>query len=450
MPPIRTFVFPNGFRLIYEKSTNVLPITSVNVFCDVGSVYEDSHLRGASHFIEHMCFKGTKKRPTAKEIFIEYDEIGAEFNAFTVKRFTCYVFKCDSKHVNKSIEILGDMMLNSTFASKEFEREHKVVIEENLNNKNDPEDQIYIYNDKLLYVGSSFEHPVDDISYHNKGSLSRDTVLDFYHKHYRPDNMIFSIVTDVSFENIKKILLKSFFSTVKKEITTPVGKHVVMYRGLLSSKEGIKFNLVKKRGVENILFTASFRVCGNANHDKYRLDILSNMLSGTMSGRIFMALREKTGLIYSSNIDTNYYDAYGDFTIFTQTDADLIIRGAGGNTGKRGLIPMFVALLNDLVKNGVTQRELEITKGYIKGNLLIEMEDINTQCEYNGTQMLMSNDKIVPYVDIYKRCYANITVADINNTIQKYIKREHMCVCLLGENLPSLKTVEREFSHLNI
>lgn len=487
MSPIRTFVFPNGFRLIYEKSTNVLPITSVNVFCDVGSVYEEPHLRGASHFIEHMCFKGTKKRPSAKEIFIEYDEIGADFNAFTMKRFTCYVFKCDSKHVNTSIEILGDMMLNSTFIPKEFEREHKVVIEENLNNENDAEDQIYIYNDKLLYVGSSFEHPVDDVSYHKKGSLSRDAVLEFYHKHYRPDNMIFSIVTDVSFDNIKKILLKSFFATVKKEIVTPVGKHVVMYRGLLSSIADIqiiplnnsigtksmlnysrdwpsqdlttgqspvsnlgRFKLVKKRGVENILFTTAFRVCGNDNNDKYRLDILSNMLSGTMSGRIFMALREKTGLIYSSNIDTNYYDAYGDFTIFTQTDADLIIHGAGGNTGKRGLIPMFVALLNDLVKNGVTQRELEITKGFIKGNLLIEMEDINTQCEYNGTQMLMSNDKIIPYADIYKRCYANISVADINNTIQKYIKREHMCVCLLGEKLPSLNTVEKEFSKLRI
>ena len=447
MSPVKTHIFPNGFRFIYEKSTNVLPITSVNIFCDVGSAHETPALRGASHFIEHMCFKGTKKRPTAKEIFVEYDKIGADFNAFTVKRFTCYVFKCDSKYVDKSIDILSDMMLNSTFPAKEYEREHKVVVEENVDNENDPEDQIYVYTDKMLYAETAFAHPVDDTSYHEKGALSRDSVVDFYTKYYRPNNMVLSIVTDVSFENIKRILQRSFFVKTPQDIVTPVGK--LLSTGIAATTDGIQFDLVHKRGVENILFTAAFRVCGNSNPDKYKLDVLSNLLSGTMSGRLFMDLREKTGLIYSSNIETNLYDNYGDFTIFTQTEAHLIIRGAGGGSGKQGLLPMFVNIFNNLVKNGITQRELDITKGYIKGTLLIETEDVNTACEYNGTQMLMGNGEIVPYKELYKSCYENITVKEMNETIRKYVKREHMCVCLLGEKLPSLKAVEKVFAAIN-
>ena len=80
---IQSHVYPNGFRFVYEKSANTLPITSIQLFCDVGSVYETENIRGASHFIEHMCFKGTEKKHTSKEIFIEYDKIGAYFNAYT-------------------------------------------------------------------------------------------------------------------------------------------------------------------------------------------------------------------------------------------------------------------------------------------------------------------------------------------------------------------------------
>ena len=110
---IETFVYPNGFRLVYEKSLNKLPICAIQVFCDVGSAYESENIRGVSHFIEHMCFKGTKQMPKTKDILIHYDKIGADFNAYTEKRYTCYTLKCHNDNIKNSIVILSDMLLNS-------------------------------------------------------------------------------------------------------------------------------------------------------------------------------------------------------------------------------------------------------------------------------------------------------------------------------------------------
>lgn len=445
MTTIKTHTFSNGFRLVYEKSNNVLPISAVNVFCNVGSIHETDDVRGASHMIEHMCFKGTKTHKTAKEIFIEYDKIGAYFNAFTTKRYTAYVFKCSSKYIDNSISILADMMLNSTFVNNEYDRERDVVAEENIDNENDPEDEIFMQSDKLLYSGSSFEKPVDCVSYHGRGSLPRNVVFEFYKKYYVPENMLLSIVTDLSFEKVKRAIENSVFVRGgDHRIGALINRANVIHD--LRPQKNIQFEMINKRGVENIVLTIGFRVCNIHNSDRWKLDILQNILSGTMSGRIFMKLREKNGLIYSSDIETNYYDKTGDFVIFTQTDRHLVFKGKDG-VGP-GLLPSFVALLNDLVKNGVDKRELEITKGYMKGNMLIEMEDINTACEYNGSEHLMLDhtEDVVPFSEIYKRCYENITNEQMNEVIRKYLRRELMSVCILGEKPPNETLVVKEFN----
>jgi predicted Zn-dependent peptidase len=131
---VSRYTFKNGLRLVYEKPISVLPVTSVQVFCDYGSIYENDDVRGAAHFIEHMCFKGTSKIPDAKDIFLNYNKIGAYFNAETDKRYTRYYVLCEDDYVKNSIYILSDMLMNSTFNKKEFqkEREHVMALEKEL------------------------------------------------------------------------------------------------------------------------------------------------------------------------------------------------------------------------------------------------------------------------------------------------------------------------------
>lgn len=443
---IHTYTFPNGFRLVYEKSKNVLPISSVNVFCDVGSVHESSHLRGASHLIEHMCFKGTRLLKNAKDIFVQYDKIGAYFNAYTSKRYTCYVVKCDSCYIENSIEIISDMLLNSTFIKKEFMREHKVVIEENIKNQNDPVDSIFMESEKLLYNGSSLMYPIDDLSYHtNKKEtiLSYEDVIRFYHEYYVPENMLISVVSEIPFETIIAIIKKTFF--IKKNIMRIQDELKTVVYDLIPQKD-IVYSLKKKKGVENILITIAFRTCSINHPDKYKLIFLKNCISQLMSGRFFLILREKYGLIYSCKIEIDNYDETGGMTIFTQTDSKKIL-------GTHGLIPMFVYLLNDLIKNGITAEELQITKGYMQGNMIIGMENINDISNYNGSEILLAKkDKhtVVPMDKIYDKYYKNISRDDIHQVIRRFITRERMNVCLLGEHLPDLEKVEKEFRKFSV
>ena len=207
---IQTFTYPNGFRIVYEKTKNESPISSIHAFCELGSVYETDGIRGVSHFIEHMCFKGTKKIPKPKDIFIEYDKIGAYFNAYTEKEYTCYTIKCDNDYIENSIVIMSDMLLNSTFNKKEYGKEEKVVIEENARDHDDPEDLLCENMDKLIYKGSSYANSVDTIAYHKK-RMDYEKVLEIYKLFYVPNRMVLSIVSSLSFEYIKKIIYKTFF-----------------------------------------------------------------------------------------------------------------------------------------------------------------------------------------------------------------------------------------------
>ena len=148
---IKTYTFPNGFRLVYEKPPSNFKNTSIQVFCKLGSIYERDGIRGASHFIEHMCFKGTNKIPEAKTIAENYDKIGAYFNANTNKQYTVYVVKCNNNYVENSIAILSDMMMNSTFRATEFTKEKKVVEEECIRLENDYFSLATDAIEKLLY-----------------------------------------------------------------------------------------------------------------------------------------------------------------------------------------------------------------------------------------------------------------------------------------------------------
>ena len=453
---IKTHTFPSGLRLIYEKSINVLPISSINILCDVGSVYEPDNLRGVSHLIEHMCFKGTDKIKNPKDIFIEYDKIGAYFNAFTDKRYTCYVVKCDSDYIENSIKILSDMLMNSTFIKNEFIKEHSVVIEENTNNENDDEDTILIASDKSIYNGSSFAYPVDDLSFHMKNGLLRkdnlnyENVLQYYNHFYIPKNIVISIVTNISYEMTVKVLENIFINTKKNKTIENIYKYRI--NNNIIPQLDIKFNFINKQGVKNTLITMGFRTCSVNNPDKYKLHFLKCLLTSIMSGRFFTILREKSGLVYSLRIITANYDESGDFTFFTQTDNNKLFRnGETDNKSVNGLIPTLVSSFNDLYKNGITESELTITKGYIKGKSIIHMEDINNVSLYNGSEVLFSNktaETIIPYADKYKTFYENITVNDINNIIKKYFKRELLSVTLLCEKSPKAEMFENEFRNI--
>ena len=419
--------YPNDFKIVYEKSHSTIPITALYVFCDIGPVYEYDKMRGASHFIEHMCFKGTKKIPHSKDIFNEYAKIGAYFNAYTSKRYTCYTVKCQDEYIQHSLDILADMLMNSLFNETEFDKEEKVVLEENNNNDNKPEHLINDSTDQLIYAGSSYEFPIDNLDYHTKRSLQYKNIVEFYHTYYHPSNMFISVVSNTPFHTIESYVKKTPFIKKRKEINT--GIHIINHN--LKPQSSINIRLIKKRGVTNVHLNIAFRTLGHDNKDKYCLTLLEKIMGDGLNGRLMIILRESKGLVYGASARSEQYEHSGLFCFYTITKMQNF----------KKVLPLMITIISDMIKKGITKDELIVAKGNFKGTSLLDLQDIVTQAKYNGEEILMGEKKIISYKDLYEKCILPITVDDMNRVIKQYFTIQNMCVCVLSEKLPSLESI---------
>ncbi len=444
--PKNTYRFANGFRIVYEKSKNEFPVTYFDVFCDVGSVYETDDVRGASHFIEHMVFKGTKKLKTSIDVIRSYDNVGAYFNATTTQRYTKYIIKCPDNSFEELIDILSDILFNSVFNKIEYKKEKNVVIEENLSSDN--EDLIWDMTTEMNYKGTPFEYPVDHIKYHTKQkeSLNYEKIIDFYERFYQPNNMVLSITTNIPFIRIINILKKTFFykKISQNKHENECNKSIFYIQP--KEKSQIEYNIKSSNNDDVTYMHLSFMTLPMHSDEQYKIKFLSTILGGYFSSRLFVLLRENNGLTYSSYSDVNFNEITGDITIGVKSNPTKLIK----NGGKKGVLPLIINMLNELHKNGTTEKEIELTKNYLKGSMNSNLEKNSLYTSYNGSFMLLYSNKrdYVPYEDLYKKYYENITVNEVNETIKKYLIKSRLNVCVLGKNLPSQNSIKKECEKL--
>lgn len=437
-----THVFPNGFRMIYEKPTNSLQMTVVYAYCDIGSVFEKDGIRGVSHFLEHMCFKGTRKMKNPRDIFLSYDKIGAYFNAFTEKRTTCFTIKCEDNYFENCTDILGEMILHSTIPKSLFQKEQKVVLEENFRNENDMRNVLGEKVDAIIYQGSSYEYPIDTLSYHVKNKkeidIAYEDVVNWYRSFYIPSNIIFSIVSNISFENIKKILTNSVFS---KKMRNQSIVAVLQKEMNLSLTFPIRDNIVSigKQGASTNVIYIGFRTCSQTSKDRFVFKVLKHILNG-MSGRLFTILREKHGLTYSSICSTEYFEHTGSFLVNTETSPAHTITVKKENGVLYLLINMFVSLK----KKGINSEELRVAKGNIRGNYILKTEVNDTIAAYNGKEYLLSNtNDFVSYKQYYEKNIEPVTIDDINTVILRYFTVENMVIGIMGKDPPTEENIRK-------
>jgi predicted Zn-dependent peptidase len=437
---IKTHTFPNGFRIVYEKPKSNLKNTSIHVFCKVGSIYEHNGLRGGSHFVEHMCFKGTTKIPDAKMISENYDKIGAFFNASTHKQYTVYLVKCNNNYVENSISILSDIMMNSVFKLSEFTKEKKVVEEECIRLENDYFSLATDAIEKLLYEGSSFEYAIDELSYHTPYTLAYKNIVELYKTFYRPNNMVISIVSTIPFSHFVKFLQTTDF--MKTPATICASEHAWKYQAYYNIHEqtSAKYSIIKRQGMKTNHVMIGFKTCSQFSPNKYALDVLNNLVGGYMSSRMFSTLRHENGLTYRSGSSTNYYDSMGHFVLFAETDSHKLIKNGSG----KGVLPLIMDIIVDLCKHGVNQREVSDSKKNLEGSMSLSVENSNTACGYNGIMTLLyCTEKNVPYEELYNTYYKSITRSQINDIIHQYFQLSQMSVCILGEDVPSLRELKK-------
>jgi len=411
----------NGFQVIYEKPPCSIPVTSIYVVCKISAIHEPNHLKGISHLIEHMSFKGTTRTPDTQKFLGQFNELGIEFNASTYFECVRFEVKCPDSHVEKCIKLLSESILLCDFSLKNFKKEEDVVAEENRRNDDDPEFIVSIANYELVFEDTQFQFPVDHSRYH-KTKFDYKEVYDYYKKTYIPSNLFLSTTTNISFENILKYIKKTQFS--KGVSHPPVSMKYIPQR------DGFDYQIIEKKTFKTILLNVSFKTCNYYNEDRFVLNLLSNILGDGLNGRLVDVLRQKHGLVYYANAWTDYNYCGGTFTISTQCEPSSLMK-------KNGVLPLLIKELKKL-KEGITQKELTIAKIKTKERDMFDLENSITLTTYNAWQLLYKPfSQIIPYSKIYETYIENITLADMNECIKKYFCFERMCLIVVGSNIPS-------------
>lgn len=384
---VQKFETRNGLRIVLEKIPTVRSV-SIGIWIGTGSRFESKEVNGVSHFLEHMFFKGTKTR-SAQEIAEAFDSIGGQVNAFTSKEYTCYYAKVLDDHAEIAIDVLSDMFFNSVFEEKEIEKEKKVVLEEIKMYEDAPDD---IVHDLLAQAGYG-EHalglPILGTQETIK-SFSNQTLRKYMDEEYTAEKVVVSVAGNVDETFIEKV--KLIFNDVKKndqerQFTPPI---------FLANK------LVKKKKTEQAHLCLGYNGLQIGADDIYSLVILNNILGGSMSSRLFQEVREKKGLAYSV---FSYHSSFHDSGMLT-------VYGGTAPNQLDELYETMVESLSNMREIGITEKELNMGKEQLKGNLMLSLESTNSRMSRNGKNELLlkrhrSLDEIIEEIN-------NVTITSTN------------------------------------
>jgi predicted Zn-dependent peptidase len=362
------------------------------VMVGAGSRFETSKINGISHFLEHMAFKGTKKRPTAKDISQEVDAIGGEFNAFTSKDHTAYFIKAASDKLPLLLDILSDMMTNSLFKEEEIEREKGVICEEINMYEDTPMRKVAEVFENLMFGDSPMGWDIAGTAKIVR-SLKRKDFVDYVDSLYKTSNMVVAIAGgfDGKVQSSKfkvQSLVEKYFGGLSDGKTLKAEKCLVK-----QDKPRLKIHFKK---TEQAHLCLGFPAFSNTDQRRYAFSVLTTILGGGMSSRLFTEVRERRGLCYYVHASTDSYKDCGDFVVSAGVDL-------------KRIDDAISTILNELwkfkvqsLKFKVTKEELRKAKEYIKGHTILGLEDSESVAGLYATQFILK-DKIETPEEILER-----------------------------------------------
>ena len=346
----RKKILKNGMTLLFEKRE--LPIVSVAFAVKTGGIHETADKKGISHFIEHMLYKGTPTR-NSKKIAEEIEKNGGVLNGFTDETITAYWCKMPSKHLKIALNVLSDMIKNPLFDGKEFEKERKVIFEEIKMMKDNPRIHAMDEIQKLLY-DEPFGIPVIG-TYETMNSITRVGMKKRFDEIYQPNNMILCVVGDADFNEIADFAEKNFSSKKGK-----IPKLKIIEKNESKTE--------KRKGIDQVNMIFAYHVPKSGDKKNYAAEILSALMAGGMSSRLFSEIREKRNMAYSVKGDSNINKDYSYNFIHVGTTKE--------NTEK---VKKLILDEFKKVAENLGEKELRQTKEQLIGNHRIGMEDSQTQ-----------------------------------------------------------------------
>ncbi|MCC6174923.1 MAG: insulinase family protein [Chloroflexi bacterium] len=400
-------VLKNGLRVVSSTMPHTRSV-SVGLYVAAGSRYEHDEIAGVSHFLEHMLFKGTERRPTAQDISEEIEGVGGIMNAATDKELTVYWAKVGHQHFERCMDVLADALLQSKLDPDEIEKERQVIIEELAMTEDSPGDLAALLIDEVLWPNQPLGRDVGG-SPGSVSAITRDQIVSFVDRHYTPENTVLAVGGNVTHAQVVA-LAEQLYGGWAPSTAGP------WYPAIAKPSPKVALKVKKSEQAHVCVGLPGF----SAEHpDRYALDLMNTVLGEGMSSRLFVEIREKLALAY----DVHSYLAH-----FRDTGALVVSAGVD----PKRVDPTIVAVLRELerMRAGMPESELRKAKELIKGRLQLRMEDTRAVTSWIGTQELLRNEILT--VDEVVDIIEGVRLEDVNRVADELLRPERMSLAVVG------------------
>lgn len=397
---------PGGVRLISEEVPGVASV-AIGFWVNVGSKWESAGEAGVSHLLEHLLFKGTKKR-SAREIAEALDSVGGQLNAFTSKEHTCYYAKVLGEHLPLALDVLSDMFLAPLLDTEDIAREKQVVLEEIRMYEDSPDELVH----DLLTEVAWPDHPLGRPTLGTQESLSgltREHILAFYERYYRPANLVITAAGNLKHERLIELCRRYF-----QDPCPPSPPN---------AQEPPRFHAgrrVFQRDTEQVHVCLGAPGVPAEDETNYVVDVANSILGGGLSSRLFQHIREERGLAYSVYSYHTAYQGAGIFTVYV---------GLSRENLKAGL-DLATAEMQSLLEEKVPSAELERARQQVLGSFLLSLENTTNRMIRLGKQEL-SLGRYVPVEEVKEKIRA-VTAEDVMNLCARVFQPDRLTTVVLG------------------
>ena len=402
------FELQNGLRVLTSPMPHAQSVSCV-VMLAAGSRYETAETNGIAHFAEHMFFKGTERRPTARDIAGEIDSIGGEFNAFTGKEYTAYYVRAAAEHRSKALDVLTDMVRHSKFDGEEIEREKGVIVEEMNMYFDTPRDFIGGVYDELLYGDQPLGWEIIG-SKETVRAATRDTFLGYTDRWYKPERLVVGVGGKIEGDLLGE--LEQLLGDLEPETTGARPAVVVPANG-----RAVQLHTKQSDQAHIVLGARSYPL---EHPDRYALQLLAGILGGGMSSRLFIEVRERRGLAY-----------YVFGMNHSYTDAGSLYSQAGVDINRIDeAITTIVDELKKIVDEPVPAEELEKARNYAKGRFVLQLESPHGLTLF-GLRRAVLEDRVPEQEEILAALDA-VTVEDVQRVARDVLGNGGLKLALIG------------------
>jgi len=406
---IKTTKLKSGLRVLTIPQKNTRTVT-VLVLVGTGSKYEEKRVNGISHFIEHMFFKGTKKRPTPLEIASPIENVGGTFNAFTSQDLTGYYIKVDASHLDLALDMVADIFLNSLLPLREITKEKGVVIEEINMRKDTPMIHVADLLERFLYGDQPAGWDVAGTK-ETVLSLSRGDLVSYVKSQYVAINTVVCVAGNMNDKQVREKVRKLFSAISRKKFKTKVGVRESQKKPEV---------LLEYRKTDQTHLALAARGYSLVHKDRFVQDIVAAILGDGMSSRLFVEVREKLALAYyiSSSSESN-------------PDTGFLATFAGvKNENADKAIQVIVKEYKKLAEKKVSAQELRNAKDRIKGKMALSLESSDAKAEFYGVQEVLENRFFTPE-QLYDRI-ETVEPSDIQRVARDMFSLSNLNLVVLG------------------